>query len=170
MKQVRFHGRGGQGAVTAAEVLAVAAFKDGFYAQAFGKFGPERRGAPVESYVRIDKQPIRIAQHVYDPDIVVVLEPGLMDIIDVRAGMRKGGKVIVNTTEKCDGCVTVDADCIAKAVLGIPIVNTSMLGAVAKATGIVSLKALEEAIRERFPGEAGNKNVDAMRKTFEAVR
>lgn len=169
MIQVRIHGRGGQGAITAAEVLATAAFKDGKYAQAFGKFGPERRGAPVESYVRISEEPISIMQHVYDPDIVVVLEPGLMDVIDVRAGM-KGDKVILNTDTPCEGCVNIDANCIAMDAIGKAIVNTAMLGALIKVTGIATVDSVAEAIMERFPGPVGEKNVAAMKKTYEAVQ
>ena len=97
MKEIRWHGRGGQGAVTAAELFAVAAFKDGKYSQAFGAFGPERRGAPVMSFTRIDDSFVRLRQQVYAPDIVVVIEPNLLNVIDVTAGLKGGGTIILNS-------------------------------------------------------------------------
>ncbi len=123
----------------------------------------------MESYVRISEEPISIMQHVYDPDVVVVLEPGLMDVIDVRAGM-KGGKVILNTNTPVPECINVDADCIATGIIGKAIVNTAMLGALIKVTGIASVDSVADAIRERFPGPMGEKNVEAMKKTYEAVQ
>jgi len=168
MLEVRFHGRGGQGAVTAAETLAVAAFKDGKYAQAFGKFGPERRGAPVQAFTRIDTQPIRIRQEVYLPDVVVVLEPGLMKVVNVREGMKKDGILIINTSEKIPGAYCVDASRIAIDTLGKPIVNTAMLGAFSKASECaVTLDSIVAAIKERFPGELGEKNAQAIIKASE---
>ncbi len=169
MLEVRFHGRGGQGAVTAAEVLAVAAFGDGKYSQAFGKFGPERRGAPVQSFTRVDESPIRIRQEVYEPDIVVVLDPGLMKVVNVRQGIKEGGILIINTKDKVPGAWCVDATRIALDTIGKPIVNTAMLGAFSKASGgAVSLESIIKAIKERFPGELGEKNAEAIRKASES--
>ena len=98
MIEVRFHGRGGQGAVTAAEILAKAAFEDGKYCQAFPFFGVERRGAPVMAFTRIDDQPIRRRYQVYKPDYVVVLDDGLLEVVDVFSGLKEGGKIIINTS------------------------------------------------------------------------
>ena len=168
MLEVRFHGRGGQGAVTAAEVLSVAAFKDGKYAQAFGKFGPERRGAPVQSFMRMDDKPIRLRQDVYVPDIVVVLDPSLMKVVDVREGMKEGGILLVNTKGSIPGAWCVDATKVALEAIGKPIVNTAMLGAFSKASGCaVTLDSIVEAIKERFPGGLGEKNAKAIVKASE---
>ncbi|MCK4327551.1 MAG: pyruvate ferredoxin oxidoreductase subunit gamma [Candidatus Diapherotrites archaeon] len=168
MMEIRFHGRGGQGAVTAAEVLAVAAFKDGKYAQAFGKFGPERRGAPVQSFTRISDEPIRIRQEVYEPDCVVVLDASLMKVVDVREGLKEGGILIINTGEEVAGAWAVDATQIAMDVIGKPIVNTAMLGAFNKASECaVTLDSLTEAIKERFPGKIGELNSKAIVKASE---
>lgn len=168
MKEIRFHGRGGQGAVTAGEILSVAAFKDGKYAQAFGKFGPERRGAPVQAFTRIDSKPIRLRQDIYTPDIVVVLDPSLMKVVDVREGMKKGSILLINTSEKIPGAWCVDATRIALDVIGRPIVNTAMLGAFSKASGcLVTVDSIVAAIKERFPGELGEKNAKAIIKASE---
>ena len=169
MMEIRFHGRGGQGAVTAAEVLAIAAFSDGKYSQAFGKFGPERRGAPVQSFTRVDEKPIRIRQEVYEPDIVIVLDPGLMKVVDVKQGLKENGIVIINTKDKVAGAWCVDATEIALETIGKPIVNTAMLGAFSKASkGAVSLDSIVAAIKERFPGELGEKNAKAIAKASES--
>jgi len=168
MIEIRFHGRGGQGAVTAAEVLAVAAFKDGKHAQAFGKFGPERRGAPIQSFTRISDEPIRIRQEVYEPDYVIVLDPSLMKVVDVKQGLKKGGILIVNTTEKIPGVWCVDATKVAMEIIGRPIVNTAMLGAFNKASECaVTLDSLTDAIKKRFPGKIGETNAQAIVKASE---
>ena len=168
MIEVRFHGRGGQGAVTAAETLAVAAFKDGKHAQAFGKFGPERRGAPVQSFTRISDGPIRVRQEVYEPDFVVVLDPSLMKVVDVREGLKEKGILIVNTSQDIPGAWCVDATRVALDVIGKPIVNTAMLGAFNKASECaVTLDSLVAAIKERFPGKIGESNAKAIVKASE---
>ena len=167
MLEIRFHGRGGQGAVTAAEVLAVAAFKDGKYAQAFAKFGPERRGAPVSSFTRIDDSPIRIRQNVYEPDIVVVLDSSLMKVVDVKEGLKENGILLINTGKDIPNAWCVDATSIAMDIIGKPIVNTAMLGAFSKASECaVSLDSIVEAIKERFPGEMGKKNAQKKQITI----
>src|SRR4030067_2357993 len=139
MIEIRFHGRGGQGAVTSAEILALAAIGEGKYAQAFPSFGPERRGAPVVAFCRINDQPIRIRANIYEPDIVVVLDPTLLKIVNVAAGIKPDG-IVVTTSKDSPEVVketlgiknrvaTVDAVKIAMEVLGLPITNTAMLGA-----------------------------------------
>ncbi|WP_297063333.1 pyruvate/ketoisovalerate ferredoxin oxidoreductase subunit gamma [Thermococcus sp.] len=177
MIEIRFHGRGGQGAVTAANILASAAFKQGKYVQAFPFFGVERRGAPVTAFTRIDDKPIRIKTQIYEPDIVVVLDPSLLDTVDVTAGLKDGGIVIVNTEKSKEEVLEklkkkpaklalVDATTIALDILGLPITNTAILGAVAKATGIVDLKYVQEAIKETFSGTLGEKNAKAAEEAF----
>ena len=178
MIEIRLHGRGGQGAVTSAELIAIAAINQGSFAQAFPSFGPERRGAPVTAFTRIDEKPIRIKTQIYEPDVVVVLDPSLLDTVDVTAGLKEGGMVIVNTEKtkeevleklkkKPAKLTLVDATTIALEILGLPITNTSILGAVAKATGIVKIESVEEAIKETFSGELGEKNAKAAREAFE---
>jgi pyruvate ferredoxin oxidoreductase gamma subunit len=174
MKEIRFHGRGGQGAVTAAELLAVAANEEGKWSQAFPFFGVERRGAPVMAFTRIADEYIKTRQQVYEPDIVVVLDPTLLDAVNVLEGAKKGAPVIVNTKKKPDikgfEVKTVDATKIALEELGKPFVNTPMLGALVKATGIVKIDSLVNAIKERYPGEVGEKNARAIKKTYEELQ
>ncbi len=171
MKEIRFHGRGGQGAVTAARLLAEAAFIEGKYCQAFPFFGAERRGAPVVAFTRIDDKPIRIRTEIYEPDYVVVLDPTLLKVIDVAAGLRRGGIVVANTKKVPKGIqgkiVAVDATTIAVEILGAPITNTAMLGAFAKATGLVSLDSIVKAIQGKFKGKLGEKNVAAVKAAYE---
>ena len=142
--EIRWHGRGGQGAVTSAELLAKAAIDEGKYAQAFPAFGPERRGAPVVAFDRIDNQsPIRVRAEIREPDVVIVLDPTLLSVVKVTAGLKPKGILIINTSknfetiEKDFGSdwklALVDANRIAREVLGVPIVNTTMLGALLKA-------------------------------------
>lgn len=163
MYEVRFHGRGGQGAVTAANILAVAAFKEGNYSQSFPFFGVERRGAPVRAFTRIDSKPINIRMYVYNPDAVVVLDPSLLDVVNVTEGLKENGIIVINTSKKPDEfdfgyrVATVDATAIALSHhLGssaAPIVNTSILGAYSKAVGNVGIDSVKEAIMERAPAK-----------------
>jgi pyruvate ferredoxin oxidoreductase gamma subunit len=157
LKEIRFHGRGGQGAVTSSQVLAIAAFYDGKYCQAFPSFGVERRGAPVESYTRISDQPIETRQHVYAPDYVVVLDSTLVDAVDVFKGLKKGGMAIINSNRPASKFATrgikvktIDVTHVALEVIGRPFVNIAVLGAFAALTGEVTLKGLQKAIAERF--------------------
>ncbi len=184
MQEVRFHGRGGQGAVTAANILATAAFKEGKHVQAFPIFGTERRGAPVAAFVRMDDKPIRVRYQVYDPDAVVVLDPSLLEAVDVTAGLKEGGTVIINTGRKpeefkLEGAkvVTVDATTIAvEHKLGsaaAPIVNTAILGAYAKVaekTNVakVGIDPIIEAIGEGAPAKP-EENVAAAKAAYEKV-
>ena len=143
--EIRWHGRGGQGAVTSAELLAQAAISEGKYASAFPSFGPERRGAPVLAFVRIsNEQPIKIRAEVTQPDVVVVLDPGLLGIVNVASGIKNNGILVINTKKQAEqigkelgfnySLATVDANRIAREVLGVPIVNTTMVGALIKAS------------------------------------
>ncbi|MFA4640169.1 pyruvate/ketoisovalerate ferredoxin oxidoreductase subunit gamma [Pyrococcus kukulkanii] len=181
MIEIRFHGRGGQGAVTAANILAEAAFLEGKYVQAFPFFGVERRGAPVTAFTRIDDKPIRIKTQIYEPDIVVVLDPSLLETVDVTAGLKDDGIVIINTEKskeevlknlkkKPKKLALVDATTIALEVLGLPITNTAILGAIAKATGLVKIESIKEAIKDTFSGELGEKNARAAQEAFKKTQ
>jgi pyruvate ferredoxin oxidoreductase gamma subunit len=179
LKEIRLHGRGGQGSVTAAELIAVAAFEDKRFSQAFPAFGVERRGAPVMAFARIADRPIRIRSQIYEPDYVVVQDVTLLDVpgLDVASGLKADGKIIINTDRQKEKLnlntkaeiVTIDATRIAMEVLGRPIVNTTMLGAFCGATKEVSLESLNKAISERFKGELGRKNLAAIKTAYERV-
>ncbi len=175
--EVRWHGRGGQGAVTSAELLARAAISEDKYAQAFPSFGPERRGAPVLSFVRISgKEPIRIRAEITQPDVVVVLDPGLLGIVNITSGLKADGMVVINTKKSAEqikqdfginsSLATVDATKIARELLGVPITNTTMVGALIKATDVVGLESVVEPLRHRF-GRLAEKNIDAMKRAYE---
>lgn len=174
--EIRWHGRGGQGAVTSAELLAQAAIGEGKYAQAFPSFSPERRGAPVLAFNRINSEaPIRTRAEVDQPDVVVVLDLTLMSIIDVASGLKDKGIVIVNTKKSAEQIragsgitgklVTIDATKIAREELGIPIVNTTMVGALIKATNIIKLESMREPLEKRFQRLAG-RNFKAMERAY----
>jgi len=178
--EIRWHGRGGQGAVTSAELLARAAISEGKYAQAFPSFGPERRGAPVLAFDRVsDEEPIRIRAEITEPDAVVVLDPGLIRIINVTLGLKEGGMIIMNTKRSLEdvaaefgnkwSLAVVDATKIAQELLGVNIVNTTMLGALLKATDVVKLESLYEPLGERFERLA-ERNINAMKRAFEETR
>ncbi len=175
--EIRWHGRGGQGAVTSTELVAKAAISEGKYAQAFPSFGPERRGAPVLAFIRINsKEPIRIRAEVQEPDIVVVLDSSLLSIIDVTSGLKANGIVIINTIKQAeqlreklgfDGLLaTIDAKSIARETLGVPIANTTMVGALVRATGIIKLESLIEPLKHRF-GRLAERNIEAMKRAYE---
>lgn len=170
--EVRWHGRGGQGAVTAAEILASAAALEGKWVQAFPSFGAERRGAPVQAYTRISDKPIYDRSFIYEPDVVVVLDEGLLvDKNSILAGLKPNGKLIVNSDKepyevaralRFNGDVaTVDATSIAIEVLGAPIINTAILGAVIKVMDVASKESVIKVMKERFPPTLAEKNTKA---------
>ena len=179
MIEIRWHGRGGQGAVTSVELLALAAIEEGKYAQGFPSFGPERRGAPVMAYNRIDEKPIKIRSGIYKPDVVVVLDPSLMGLVNVIDGLKDDGLLIVNTSKpasvireqlKYKGkLATVDATHIAREELGLPIANTTMIGAVLKATKALAFESLSAPIDERF-GKIAFKNKNALKRAYDEVK
>lgn len=177
MRELRIHGRGGQGSVTAAELIAVAAFKSGVYSQAFPAFGVERRGAPVQAFVRFDDSKVRLRSQVYHPDYIIVQDSSLIADVNVFDGMKSGGIALVNT-EKAEAIpapdgvrlVAIDATRIALEELGVPITNTTLMGAFAAATGEIGISPLEESLRERFTGDLGTKNISAARRAFESVQ
>lgn len=174
MKEIIFYGIGGQGVVTASDILAFAVGFEGKFSQSFPYFGVERRGAPVTSYCRIDKKPIRIHMRVYKPDIAVVFEPKLLDIMDITSNLKGEKLVIINSIreKRIDANVYyVDASSIAMKYLKKDIVNTSMLGALARVTKIVSLKSLKKAINEWFgENELSGKNIKSMEMCYKTVR
>lgn len=178
MVEIRLHGRGGQGSVTAAELLAVAAFDDGREAQAFPAFGVERRGAPVQAFCRISDRPIRVRTQIYEPDYVIVQDPTLMESVNVLAGLKPGGTVLINSERKPEELkldttarvVSLPATQIAIEELGRPIMNTVLLGAFAGLSGMISFEAIERSIRHRFQGELGEKNIKAARRAYEMTK
>jgi pyruvate ferredoxin oxidoreductase gamma subunit len=176
MREIRFHGRGGQGAVTAATLLAIAAFKDGKYSQAFPKFGVERRGAPVQAFTRISDEFIKRKSAIYKPDILVVLDPTLFAVVNVTKGLVKDGKVIINTEKNPDKfnikdaeIHAVDATSLAFEILGLDIVNTAMLGAFAAFIGEIKKESICDAVRENFPKHLAEKNVMLVEKTYDRI-
>jgi len=179
MIEMRFHGRGGQGAVTSAELLARTAIHLGRYAQAFPSFGPERRGAPVVAFCRIDDRPIRLRTNVNHPDLVLVLDPSILRLVDVTAGLKEDGVIVSNTRFTgmeirvelgiLHAIATVDATRIALEELGVPITNTTMLGALLKADEIFPPAELTEALRARF-GRVSEKNIQALMRAYEETQ
>ena len=179
--EVRWHGRGGQGAWTASELLARAAIAEGKYIQSFPEFGPERMGAPVTAFTRISTEPIKIHCAVYSPDVVAVLDPTLLKTVSVADGLdEKSGNILVNTKENpvevrkqlksTSGKVwTVEASEISLKILGMPITNTAMLGAVARVTAIVSLETIEKMINGRFRGDVAAKNFAVVKEAYQGV-
>ena len=177
MYEVRVHGRGGQGAVTAAELLSVAAFEGGSRAQAFPSFGSERTGAPVAAFCRIDTRPIRLREPVLEPDALIVLDPTLLHLPEVFRGLRPAGLVLVNTAlspAELDippgpRVVTLPASDIARRRIGKPLPNGVMLGGFAALTGRVSLDGVTQALRNRFPGPIGEGNAAGAMEAYDAV-
>lgn len=175
--EIRWHGRGGQGAVTSAELLARAAISEGKFAQAFPAFGPERRGAPVVAFdrIRADK-PIRVRAGIAAPHVVVVLDATVLQVVNVTDGLRHDGTIVINSSrpmselraqfDKGWRIAAIDATRIARELLGVPIVNTTMLGALLKATGVVEADSLMEPLKERF-GRLADRNINAMKKALE---
>ncbi|MCB1857889.1 MAG: 2-oxoacid:acceptor oxidoreductase family protein [Gammaproteobacteria bacterium] len=177
MFQVRIHGRGGQGVVSAAEMLSIAAFEEGKHSQAVPSFGSERMGAPVVAYVRIDDAPIELREPVLDPDLLIVQDPTLFHAIDVFAGLRPDGWVLINTSKSVEDLhigeaigrlppghvVTVSATELALKHLGRPTPNTVLLGALAAMSEEIHIDSVCNAIAKKFPGEVGSANVAAAR-------
>jgi len=179
--EVRWHGRGGQGAWTASELLARAAIYEGKHIQSFPEFGPERMGAPVTAFTRISTESIRIHCEVYNPDVVAVLDPTLLKAVSFTKGLDEKGTILINSKDNPaeirktlnidKGKVwTVPATEIAMKILGTPITNTAMLGAVARVTGIVSLGSVEKVVRERFRQDVAEKNFAVVKEAYEEVK
>ena len=181
MDEIRFHGRAGQGILTASRIFAEAAIVDGKYAQSFPDFGPERLGAPVQAFARIDDQPIEIRSQVYTPNAVAVFEESLLSKVPVTRGMVAQGQLVVNCKDERSADVrkmgdgagvsvyVIDADHIAMDLLGSPTVSTIMLGALANASGFVTADSLESNVRERFHGNMADVNAKMIRAGFKEV-
>jgi pyruvate ferredoxin oxidoreductase gamma subunit len=181
--QVRFHGRGGQGAVTAAELLSVAAFLEGKHAQAFPSFGPERSGAPVMAFCRIDDRPIRLHEPIVEPDAVVVQDATLLHVVEVFQGLKPHGFALLNTNTTLhalglddlvhrlpvDHARAVAASELARVHLGRPLPNAALLGALAALTRVVGIEAIVKAVAGRFAGRVAAGNANAARAAFAAV-
>ena len=183
MLSVRFHGRGGQGVVTAAELLAAAAFSEGRHAQAFPSFGSERMGAPVMSFCRIDDKPIRTHEPVTEPDALIVQDPTLLHQADLLAGLTSSGYMLVNSAHdfgelglaefvsefRPERLLVVPASALAMTHLGRPLPGAAMLGGFAALTGAVSLDSVLTALTERFSGKVADGNVAAAKAAFTYV-
>lgn len=173
--EVRWHGRGGQGVVTSNQMLGKAALSEGNYIQAFPEFGPERTGAPVRAFLRISKRPIQLYSQVYQPDIVVCIDPSLLEVVNPSEGLKKDGALVLNTTLtpgqirskyglKGGKVVTVDASTIAMQILGRPFYNMPTLAAAVKATGAVKMETVVAEVLSRYPGKVGELNKRAMER------
>ena len=175
MFQVRIHGRGGQGVVTAAEMLSLAAFDEGRHAQAFPSFGSERTGAPVVSFCRIDDRPIRLREPVAEPDALLIQDPTLLHQVDLFAGLKPDGYMLINTAKtfdelgladfaarfRHDRLLTVPAGDLAREHTGRPLPNAALLGGFAALSGLLSLESVALAIREKLPARVAEGNVAA---------
>ena len=183
MLQIRIHGRGGQGVVTAAELLSIAAFAQGRHAQAFPSFGSERTGAPVVAFCRIDDREIRVREPILAPDVLIVQDPTLLHQVDVFQGLRPDGYVLINSKRsfeelhvgeiaqrfRRERLLTVPATEIALKHLGRPLPNAVLLGGFAALTGLVTLDAVGQAIRSKFAGKVADGNVAAAAEAYDAV-
>jgi pyruvate ferredoxin oxidoreductase gamma subunit len=178
MIEIRIHGRGGQGNVAAAELLAIAAFKDGKFAQAFPSFGAERMGAPVQAFVRIDDKKIRIREEVRQPGYLIIQDHSVIGSIPVLDGLTPDGLVLINANLKAEEfdlkttarIEVIPATEIALEIIGRPIPNAIMIGAFSSITGLVSLEAVQEAIMEKFPGNVGRSNVAALERADQIIQ
>ncbi|RPI42412.1 MAG: 2-oxoacid:acceptor oxidoreductase [Betaproteobacteria bacterium] len=184
MFQVRIHGRGGQGAVSAAEMLSVAAFIEGEYAQAFPSFGSERTGAPVVAFCRIDAKEIRLREPIMEPDAIIIQDPTLLHQVDVFAGLRPQGYILINTTRSFDelglgelvqGCdparlCTVPATELALRHVGRPVANVPLLAGFAAVSGVIRLESVCAAIQEKFSGQTAAANIAAAMEAHAIVR
>jgi pyruvate ferredoxin oxidoreductase gamma subunit len=184
MFQVRIHGRGGQGVVTAAEMLSIAAFLEGRHAQAFPSFGSERTGAPVVAFCRIDDREIRLREPVREPDALIIQDPTLLHQVDVFGGLARDGYVLINTSRTLDALgvgelarslrverlCTVPATEVALQHVGRPLPNAALLGGFAALSGRISLDSVAAAIREKFEGQVAEGNVAAAGAAYEHVR
>ncbi|MFW9911475.1 MAG: 2-oxoacid:acceptor oxidoreductase family protein [Candidatus Thorarchaeota archaeon] len=179
--EFRWHGRGGQGVVTSNQMLGKAALAEGNYIQAFPEFGPERTGAPVRAFLRISKKPIQVYAQVYAPDIVVCIDPTLLDVVNPSEGLKKDGTLVLNTTLSPDEVrekygfkggkvVAVDATSIAMEILGRPFYNMPTMAAAVKASGVVKIETVIGEVLERYPGKIGDLNKAAMERAVEEAK
>ncbi len=181
LEEIRWHGRGGQGAWTASELLAKAAILEGKHVQSFPEFGPERMGAPLAAYTRISNEPIKLHCSIYTPNVAVVLDPTLLKTVKVTDGLTEKGILIVNTQENpvmlreklsitSQEVWTVPATDIAIRILNVPITNTAMLGAATRAASLVRLESIEKVVRERFRQELAERNIAVIREAYQEAK
>ena len=184
MLQIRIHGRGGQGVVTAAEMLSIAAFEQGRHAQAFPSFGSERTGAPVVAFCRIDDREIRAREPVVEPDALIIQDPTLLHQVDVFSGLDGDGFILINSARsfeelglgefverfRRERLLTVPASDLAREHLGRPIPNAVLIGGFAALSGLISLESVAAAIRAKFPGKLGSGNAAAAGAAYEFVQ
>ncbi|MBK7016259.1 MAG: 2-oxoacid:acceptor oxidoreductase family protein [Sulfuritalea sp.] len=183
MFQVRIHGRGGQGVVTAAEMLSIAAFEEGRHAQAFPSFGSERTGAPVVAFCRIADKEIRLREPIMAPDAIIIQDPTLLHQVDVFAGLKKDGYILINTTKTFEQlglgdfvrdwhperlCTVAATDLSIKHV-GRPVPNVPLLGGFAAVSGIIKLESVAMAIRDKFSGKVADGNIAAATEAYNIV-
>jgi len=183
--EVRWHGRGGQGAVTASKLLATSALAEGNYIQAFPEYGPERMGAPIQSFTRISETPIKIHCHVTNPSIVVVLDTTLLKAVDITEGLTEDGVLIINTEESAADIIkklnlkgrkvyTVNASKIAEDTIGRPLPNTPLIGALIKVTGLLTLNNvltdIEDKFKEKFSSKIVEDNIKAIKRAYQEVK
>ena len=179
--EFRWHGRGGQGVVTSNQMLGKAALAEGNYIQAFPEFGPERTGAPVRAFLRISKEPIQVYAQVYSPDVVVCIDPTLLDVVNPAEGLKEDGILVVNSDKepqaireklgfKGGKVVTVDASTIAMEVMGRPFYNMPTMAAAVKVTGIVAVETVINEVLERYPGKVGDLNKVAIERAVKEAK
>jgi pyruvate ferredoxin oxidoreductase gamma subunit len=175
MKEIRIHGRGGQGSLVLAQFMAIAALEDGKYGQAFPFLGGggERRGKPIVAFCRLSNRPIRLRSHVHAPDYVIVQDATILSEVDVEEGLKETGSILINTDKsiadlglKKSNVVAISADSMARRILGRPIINTALLGTFAGFSRELSLEAVLNAVRSKFPGELGEKNAQVVAESY----
>lgn len=184
MFQIRIHGRGGQGVVTAAEMLSIAAFRQGKYSQAFPSFGSERMGAPVMAFCRMDDKEIRLREPVLNPDALIIQDPGLLHQVNLFEGLTEHGYILINSNHSLaklglegflnahpqEHLCIVPATDLAMQYVGRPVPNAALLGGFAALTGLIQMPSLEQAIREKFSGKLAEDNIAAARAAFASVQ
>jgi 2-oxoacid:acceptor oxidoreductase gamma subunit (pyruvate/2-ketoisovalerate family) len=179
--EFRWHGRGGQGVVTSNQMLGKAALAEGNYIQAFPEFGPERTGAPVRAFLRISKEPIQVYAQVYHPDVVVCIDPTLLEVVNPTEGLKDEGTLVLNTSSepkairqkfgfKGGKVVTVDASSIAMEVLGRPFYNMPTMAAAVSATGVVAVDTVVREVLTRYPGKVGDLNKVAIERAVKEAK
>ena len=180
MKEIRIHGRGGQGSLVLAQFMAIAALEDGKYGQAFPFLGGggERRGKPIMAFCRLSDKPIRLRSRVAEPDYAIVQDATILNELDVTEGLKDNGLILVNTDKKIEDlglagrafkAYTISADNLARQILGRPIINTALLGAFAAITGELTLGSALNAVRSKFPGEIGEKNAQIVQESYDQL-
>ena len=178
MKEIRIHGRGGQGSLVLAQFMAIAALENGKYGQAFPFLGGggERRGKPIMAFCRLDEQPIRVRSRITEPDYVIVQDATILNEVDVEEGLKADGLVMINTDKdvsqlglKTQNALTTSAEELARRILGRPIINTALLGTFAGFSRELSLESVLKAVRSKFPGELGEKNARIVTESYRQV-